>query len=111
MNANEFFYWLQGFFELTDDPTAALSAVQAECITKHIALVERPPERLIEIRALLRIGARAAAAGGVATNAAAVTDAIRGLVSEQFVHVIDPAAGGPEVQTKLNKAHGGKMRC
>lgn len=41
MSPQEFCYWLQGFFELRDDhggPTS-ISAAQAECIQKHLALV------------------------------------------------------------------------
>lgn len=45
----------------------------------------------------------------------AATMKIKAEVHEQFVHVIDPSAGGPEVQAKLNTIHGGSgnttMRC
>lgn len=37
MNAQEFCYWLQGFFELSD--TCSLSPKQVEMIRKHLSLV------------------------------------------------------------------------
>ena len=35
-----------------------------------------------------------------------LTTKLRELAAAQFLHVIDPAAGGPEVQAKLNASHG-----
>lgn len=59
MKSRDFAYWLQGYFELA--PAGPLSAEQAECIKRHLALV--------------------------------------------FVHEIDPSAGPPEHQAKLDAVH------
>lgn len=59
MTSRDFCYWLQGFLELRDD--ASITAEQAKCIQRHLALV--------------------------------------------FVHEIDPSAGPPEHQAKLDAAH------
>ena len=63
MTAENFVYWLQGFFEIAESnhPALTLSNAQVEIIKRHLNLV--------------------------------------------FIHDIDPKAGGPEVQEKLNKAH------
>lgn len=60
MTSRDFCFWLQGFLELRPEP-APITAEQAACIQKHLALV--------------------------------------------FVHEIDPNAGGPEQQAKLNEIH------
>lgn len=38
MSSRDFCFWLQGFFEINGGATA-ISAVQAECIQKHLSLV------------------------------------------------------------------------
>ena len=97
----EFFYWLQGFFELRrdDDP---LTMVQATCISRHASLV-------------LESGATAPGVVRVQTMAhmleagldpTIITASIKKAVAEVFEHVIDPSAGGPDVQEKLNAIHG-----
>ncbi len=60
MTSRDFCFWMQGFFELRGED-APITAEQAACIQKHLALV--------------------------------------------FVHEIDPSAGGPAEQAKLNAAH------
>jgi hypothetical protein len=118
MSDNEFFYWLQGFFELSGSQ-APLTHEQAECIHRHIDLVRehnrpsaqgpiiaaRLPERIAGINALVEM--ITADNSGTDAIAAMATKAIRANVHEQFVHVIDPAAGGPEQQAKLNATHSG----
>jgi len=106
MRINEFFYWLQGYFELSGS-TAPLTSAQATMVMRHLDLVDvgkgGSPDavRLGKMRALLEFGVE----GSMALDI--VTDKIRKEVHEQFVHVIDPAAGGPEVQAKLNATHNG----
>jgi len=51
MNAENFAYWLQGYFEVLaagDDPDAELTAEQVACIKDHLAMVltKRTPERV-----------------------------------------------------------------
>ena len=100
MRINEFFYWLQGYFEISGT-TEALTSEQCTCIIKHLDLVNVVDmTRATKMRTLLDL-----AVEGVLPLAIATTR-IRGEVSEQFIHVIDPAAGGPEVQAKLNAVHG-----
>ncbi len=63
MTAENFAYWLQGYFELVgESPYGSLTAEQVGCIKRHLNMV--------------------------------------------FHHDIDPKAGGPEVQKKLNELHG-----
>lgn len=116
MSPNEFFYWLQGFFELSDTP-GPLSMTQADCIGRHVALVmhwlgegkqgggahPQTIARLHEVRtfAKLLIDARPDA------MREEFTTQIRTIVHEQFVHVIDPQAGDAETQEKLNEIHHG----
>lgn len=114
MRINEFFYWLQGYFEISGT-TAALTRDQLAMITRHLDLVDvgkgGSPDaaRIGKIRAIVEF----ALDGSMAAEAATLK--IRVEVSDQFVHVIDPAAGGPEAQAKLNAVHGNgqrpQMRC
>jgi hypothetical protein len=119
MTDNEFFYWLQGFFELSGTQ-APLTRDQAECIHRHIDLVRdhcktsaqgpahaarRLPERIAGINALVEM--ITADNSGTDAIAAMATKAIRSNIHEQFVHVIDPAAGDTEQQAKLNAIHSG----
>lgn len=118
MTESEFFYWLQGFFELTlCDGPALLSKARAECVKQHIALT----------RAVLRRGqqlgervARIEMAIDMLIDAPPMaedlTRRIRAEVDAQFQHVIDPQAGDAEQQAKLNALHHGPntdaiMRC
>lgn len=39
MTSRDFCFWLQGFFELNEEPAAEISAKQAETIKRHLALV------------------------------------------------------------------------
>jgi hypothetical protein len=39
MKASEFCYWLQGYFELTDDTQPAFTPEQTQAIKRHLALV------------------------------------------------------------------------
>lgn len=122
MTDNEFFYWLQGFFELSGS-TAPLTPEQADCIHRHIALVREHckaaaqgpahaarslPERIAGINALVEM--IIADNSGTDAIAAVATKAIRTNVHEQFVHVIDPKAGDATQQAKLNGIHGGPAR-
>lgn len=106
MRINEFFYWLQGYFEISgtaDD----LTSEQCTIILRHLDLVDvgkgGSPDaaRLGKMRTLLDLAVEGTLLRGIAT------EKIRSEVSEQFIHVIDPAAGGPEVQAKLNAIHNG----
>jgi hypothetical protein len=128
MSDNEFFYWLQGFFELSGS-TEPLTRDQADCIHRHIDLVRehckmsaqgpahaarRLPERLAGINTLVEM--ILADESGSTSVSAVATKAIRTNIHEQFVHVIDPVAGNAEQQAKLHAMHGGDpgkpvMRC
>ena len=105
MRINEFFYWLQGYFEISG-MADALTSEQCTLILRHLDLVDvgkgGSPDaaRLGKMRTLLDLAVEGTLPRGIAT------EKIRSEVSEQFIHVIDPAAGGPEVQAKLNTIHG-----
>lgn len=117
MRTNEFFYWLQGYFEIRGIVAAAdLTAEQFTCIVRHLGLVDvgeggsPGAARIGKIRAIVEF----ALDGSMPIEAA--TKKIKAEVHDQFVHVIDPAAGGPEAQAHLNAVHGNipnkpGMRC
>lgn len=113
MTETEFFYWLQGYFELAllFHSVVVITKPQAECIMRHIDLVEafvsktpRPRQidsRVFEVRALCRALVHA-------DNDAirsSLTIEIKDICAAQFQHVIDPQAGGPEKQEHLNSLH------
>jgi hypothetical protein len=108
MTINEFFYWLQGYFELSGSQ-AALTPTQAACICRHVELARVwASERAVGIpENLTVIGALAKLIADGADGADALTSAIRSDIHDQFEHVIDPQAGGPEQQAKLNAIHNG----
>ena len=112
MRTNEFFYWLQGYFELSGS-TAALTPDQFSCIGRHLALVGADGAvRTSKARSIIEF----ALDGAMTTEVA--TARLRAEIHHQFVHVIDPEAG-PEAQAKLNEIHAGPggipnrpgMRC
>ena len=108
MQITEFFYWLQGYFELSITPKV-LTIEQCVIIRRHISLVfanknKCSPDdtiRLAKIDTLLGITID----GDISSEI--VTDKIRKEVQAQFVHVIDPKYGPNDVQEKLNVIHSG----
>lgn len=103
MTPRDFFYWLQGYFELGTSGTHldALDARQAECIIRHAALVEAPTERVIETRTMARMLKNSPSPEIAAT----MTTDLREIVASEFLHVIDPQDGDAAKQAALNKAH------
>jgi hypothetical protein len=118
MNPNEFFYWLQGHFELSATP-GPLSTTQADCIGRHIALVmewlgdgkrgggahPQTIARLHEVRTFAKL----LSDERPDDMRVEFTSQIRTIVNEQFVHVIDPQAGDAETQTQFNNIHSGSL--
>ena len=100
MRENEFFYWIQGYFELAGDDAGPLTASQVECIVNHVMLVESRGENLAAAAVMIRLFK-----DGM-FSAENLTTKLRELSAAQFLHVIDPSAGGPEVQAKLIAIHG-----
>lgn len=106
MNPNEFFYWLQGYFELAPSSSEPLHPGQVETIRRHAKLVyETVPNAPGVVAIEFLLYGHAAAPG-------AVTAAIVAIVSSVFEHVIDPSYGPPGKQDELNKIHGDMVaRC
>jgi hypothetical protein len=104
MQANEFFYWLQGYFELIGAEVPPLTDHQIDCIVRHDRLVHAQhvrPEQMIKIGVMLELmrdGSFDRAKG---------TESVRRMVAQQFQHVIDPQSAPPEKQQELNNLHGG----
>lgn len=103
MTPNEFFYWLQGFFELSGANLQPLTDEQIDCIIRHDRLVSAAGngrgEQMIKIGVMLdlmRDGTFDRAKG---------TEAVRKTVAHQFQHVIDPQAGDEAAQAGLNSIH------
>jgi chromosome condensin MukBEF ATPase and DNA-binding subunit MukB len=109
MTDTQFFYWLQGYFELSGSKEP-LSPEQAACIEKHAALIRAslvPGEKICERVRVVETMAKLLRQEYSTAIARTCTTAIRSTIHEQFEHVIDPAAGGPEQQAKLNAIHHG----
>lgn len=102
MQPTEFFYWIQGYFELSSDESP-LTPEQVEVIKRHAQLVHATTKSAPSVSAVEHVLAGHSAAPGP------VTDAIVLIVADVFEHVIDPAAGDAEQQAKLNKIHCGGL--
>lgn len=110
MQTTEFFYWLQGYFEISITPKV-LTIEQCVIVRRHIALVFASKNkcssddtiRLAKIDTLLGVTID----GDISSEI--VTDKIRKEVHAQFVHVIDPKYGPNDVQEKLNVIHSGNL--
>lgn len=119
MSPQDYFYWLQGFFELTDNfevpkgeglceerrrlVRRTLTGWQVKCVIKHDDLVAAHGTRneaMIKIRTVLDM------MNEQSIDLRVGTAKIRAIVAHTFEHVIDPAAGGSEVQKKLDAIHG-----
>ncbi len=103
MHTNEFFYWLQGFFELSGADAQPLTDWQIDCIVRHDRLVAATDgargEQMIKIGVMLDL-----MRDGTVDRAKG-TESIRRAVAQQFQHVIDPQAGDDSQQAKLNTIH------
>ena len=110
MTAQEFFYWLQGFIELSAacGVEASINPNVAACILSHADLVlpEQRGEGLIEVRTLAKMAARA----GSAERTQSLTQEIVAVVTQVFLHVIDPKAGDAATQAELNEKHNAHLR-
>lgn len=112
MSPQDYFYWLQGYFELTDNHDVpkgiggqgVFTPWQVKCIIKHDDLVaaQQPRgEAMIKIRTVLDMIA------DQLIDPKAGTEKVRAIVADTFEHVIDPKAGGADVQAKLSGIHHG----
>ena len=100
MESCNFWYWIQGWLELAGDSADPLTASQVECIVDHIMLVEDRGENIHTASTMIRLFK-----DGM-LSAENLTTKLRELAAAEFLHEIDPKAGGPEVQAKLNAIHG-----
>jgi hypothetical protein len=111
MTPQDFMYWLQGFFELTnnDDLPKGIGGAgvftpwQVECVLKHSALVAANHKRG---DAMLKIDTVLEMMRDKVVDPKVGTEKVRAIVAHAFEHVIDPKAGGPEEQARLNRIHG-----
>ena len=109
MQITEFFYWLQGYFEISITPKV-LTIEQCVIIRRHIELVfasknKYSPDdtiRLAKMNTLLGLNVDGLISAEITTNK------IREEVHAQFVHVIDPEYPN-DVQENLNIIHGGNL--
>jgi hypothetical protein len=109
MDHDQFFYWLQGYFEISGT-TEPLTAEQAQCIERHVSLVRAgltAGQRLDERISVIETMAKLLRTECKAAISKVATTAIRQTIHEQFEHVIDPKAGGAEQQAKLDAIHHG----
>lgn len=101
MKANEFCYWLQGYFEIgaaQGVEAGPLKVTAVECIKAHLALVLKvEPDHTNVFVAWLSERLRNA------PNHLDIAE-VRRFLGAQFQHAIDPGYGGD--QTELGKVHG-----
>lgn len=99
MRESEFFYWLQGYFEL-GSPTA-LTIEQVECIRRHVHLVRlsAPTEAMTSVIVILVLMSE----GDMDLQRG--TDKLRARVAAHFQHVLDHQAPGAATQAELNHTH------
>lgn len=105
MKAENFLYWLQGYFELTSERDV-LDRTQVQIIDNHMILVfEKNPEPtevglefVIWLRGFLDFNR------GNQLEIANV-NTLREKLNKFFLHVVDPLDGGQEIQDKLNEIH------
>lgn len=100
MTNRDFFYWLQGHFEL-GAPNTYIDKRQADLILRHAAMVQDVGERTVEVRTLARLLVREPDVD----SAVSITNEMREIVNGEFLHVLDPQDGGLEAQAKLNAIH------
>ncbi len=100
MKANEFCYWLQGFFELCEAQglSTKLDGAAARCIEAHLALVAKvePDHSNVFVAWLFDHLRKPSPVGPNATL-------IRRYLASHFRHVVDPSYGGD--QKALNELH------
>jgi hypothetical protein len=103
MRANEFCYWLQGYFEMADTDPPRMGARQVKIIKEHMALVHRvDPEHGCLFVSWLGMFLDSVDDGlGTADTAR-----VRKHLASQFKHEIDPSYGGD--QAALQAIHDGR---
>ena len=109
MNERDFFYWLQGAFEMNGatclhETNANVAIQHAELVVKTVELSEAPAplsERFFDIKRLLADFIE------YKPSRPQIAVKIQATLAAQFQHVIDPSFGGPEVQAQLNAIHAG----
>jgi len=105
MKAQEFAYWLQGFFEISEPETIEKS--KAEMIKKHLDLVFEFDKDNSHIKNFCY---RLSGMLSVKTLAGEsldedTTQLVKSELSSLFAHVIDPTYGDKATQDKLNGLH------
>lgn len=105
MKAQEFAYWLQGYFEITQPATVESNKI--DIIKKHLSLVFEFDKvnshiknfcyRLSGMLALTRLNEH-----GLDKD---TTELIKSELSSLFIHSIDPTYGDIKMQDKLNEIH------
>lgn len=104
MTPNEYFYWLQGYFEIFGVDVPPLTDHQIDTIVRHDRLVSAAGngrgEQMIKIAVVLEL------MKSYELDRAKGTESVRHMVAQQFQHVIDPQAGDELKQQVLNGIHG-----
>lgn len=105
MNAVEFCYWLQGYFELRESDRP-LSDKQIKIIAVHLRMVDLHDKSDGRSRQFCQYLSNAVSAFGEVQLSASQTQQVRKLLSEVFVHEIDPSYPSDEIE-ELQKIHNG----
>lgn len=107
MNARDFCYWLQGYFEISEALLVAPAVGTAKfvaCLRSHLALVaEVDPVHTNAFVAWLTLRI-----DGIDVLEAKSIAQIRAMLNAQFKHDIDPSYGGDA--KKLKAIHDGKPK-
>lgn len=111
MNHQDFYYWLQGCFELSENRDWFLSGTQLKRIENHLDLVAKTDKQLNGFAAWLR---GMIDAFNIACNSRedypdrlSFTNKIRDNLDECFKHEVDPKYdnNNPDLKKKLNQIH------
>lgn len=107
----------RAYFELTGAECPPLTDHQIDCIVAHDRMVSAQHPRG---ESMIKIGVMLDLMRDGSFDRAKGTESVRRMLAAQFEHVIDPLAGGPDQQAKLNRIHdlgrldpktGAIMRC
>lgn len=109
MKERDFFYWLQGAYEIVG--VTAVSVHNIDIIENHANLVKETlrlqgEEPSIAFLAICDLISQHKAAPD-RRDCARISVQMQKTLSHQFEHVIDPSFGGQDVQDQLNAVHAG----
>lgn len=106
MLSTHFAFWVQGYFEISQNKIRGLNPQQVIIIKKHLELVyavEKEPSKLVAwFKQFIDDAEKLSNNNSLSPKA---TEIIRARLSQEFEHVIDPIFGDSSFQQSLNQIH------